>query len=276
MSYKEGSFKTKDKLNIFYRIWEVENPKGIVQIIHGFGEHSGRYQHVAEKLNSRGFVVVANDHRGHGKSEGIRNHAKSFFDYVEDEKILTDLVTKESGNLPLFILGHSMGSIIAYSYAIKYQDKIKGMILSGTGTRNSTNPVILNPIVIFLGTIAPKLQLPSMLDPNGLSYNKENVEKYINDPLVNFKTATCALGKNFITHYKKVREQLKQINIPILMQYGKDDQTMTGQEELFNSFGSKNKKKIVYENCKHEIYNEIFEDGKGAIEDMIQWIESLC
>ena len=136
MKNVERNFEGVKGLNIFYQSWLPENPKAIVQVVHGFAEHSGRYLNVVNEIIPLGYGVYADDHRGHGRSEGIRNYVDSFDQYVEDEKKLYDIIKEKHPNLPIFLLGHSMGSLIAIYVIKKYEDLYKGLILSGTGTFN--------------------------------------------------------------------------------------------------------------------------------------------
>ncbi|MFX1451268.1 MAG: alpha/beta fold hydrolase, partial [Promethearchaeota archaeon] len=113
MKHFENEYEGIAGLKIYYQCWLPDKPKAIVHIVHGFAEHSGRYLNVVNELIPLNYAVYANDHRGHGRSEGVRNHVDSFDQYVEDEKLLYDIIKKQHPNLPVFMLGHSMGSIIA-------------------------------------------------------------------------------------------------------------------------------------------------------------------
>ena len=113
MKHIESEFEGVGGLKIYYQAWLPENPKAAVQIVHGFAEHSARYKKVADFLNPLGYAVYADDHRGHGKSGGKINFANSMDEFVEDEKILFDIIKKKHSKLPVFMLGHSMGSGIA-------------------------------------------------------------------------------------------------------------------------------------------------------------------
>ena len=121
MEYKEDYFDGLEGHKIYYQCWIPENPKAVVQICHGGVEHIGRYKHLVSYLTKENLAVYGNDHRGHGKSEGIRNHIMSFDDYVEDLYTLSKIIKKNHKESPLFLVGHSMGSLVAQRYALKYQ-----------------------------------------------------------------------------------------------------------------------------------------------------------
>ena len=136
----ELSFQSSDGTVIHAYKWVAETPKAAVQIVHGAVEHAMRYDDFAQALSSRGFVVYAADHRGHGKTAGSLENAAYFSDKpggfsmaVDDLHELTQLISQENPGLPVFLLGHSMGSLMARVYASVYGSGLKGLILTGTG-----------------------------------------------------------------------------------------------------------------------------------------------
>ena len=132
LRHLEGTFEGKGGLAIFHQRWlPAGDARAVLLIAHGYGEHSGRYGNVVEEFVPRGYAVYALDHRGHGRSEGERVHVDHFDDYVEDLKTYLDQIRNETGDLPIYLLGHSMGSFIATSYAARYRDELTGLILSG-------------------------------------------------------------------------------------------------------------------------------------------------
>ncbi len=275
MKHIENYYDGYDGLKIYYQAWLPDNePKAIVQVFHGFGEHSGRYGNVVNRIVDKGYAVYINDHRGHGKSDGKRNHAKTLDEFVEDERKLTEIIKKNHpNNLPIFILGHSMGSLVGKLYSLKYQEEVKGLILSGTGIANFRVPAIMKYSALILGKLFPKFSAPSLLDPNELSSDQQVVNDYINDPLVHYKTISAALGRCFITYYDKVKDQLPSIKVPILIQSGEKDKLMLGREKLFDELGSEDKTMKIYPGCKHEVYNETKEQKESAINDLLDWLE---
>ena len=118
----EDKFEGVKGISIFYQAWIPESPKAVVQIVHGFAEHSGRYMNVVNELLPLNYAIYADDHRGHGRSEGKINYVDSFDDYVEDERILHEYIRDNHPNLPIFMIGHSMGSLIAVCFTKKYEN----------------------------------------------------------------------------------------------------------------------------------------------------------
>src|SRR5215831_1464803 len=125
----EGSFKAVDGIKIFTREWQpAGKPRAVVVISHGFNAHSGQYEWVAQQFVSKGLAVHALDHRGHGRSEGERFFIKKFADWTSDLATFIDIVKAREPGLPVFLLGHSAGGVIACGYTLEHQDKIAGLI----------------------------------------------------------------------------------------------------------------------------------------------------
>ena len=162
MKHIESNFIGTDDIRLYYQVWRPEkNSKAVVQLIHGLAEHSNRYLNVVNALVPSGYVIYASDNRGHGKSEGIRGYVNKFETFVKDQKIFFELIKENEPNLPIFLLGHSMGSIIAQLYAVEYPVGLKGLILSGAGTRlgGAGSSAFLRGITRLLSKINPKLSL---------------------------------------------------------------------------------------------------------------------
>ncbi|MFX1296813.1 MAG: alpha/beta hydrolase [Promethearchaeota archaeon] len=273
MKHFEDNFIGVDDVNIYYQVWRPdENPKAVVQIIHGYAEHSGRYLNVVNELIPRGYVLYANDHRGHGKSEGIQLYVKKFENFIEDEKIFLDLINRNEHNLPHFILGHSMGSTIAELLIVKYPENIKGLVISGVATQIKSIRGVKKALVKFLASIKPKMRVTLDLAP-GLSHDLEVVEAYRKDPLV-YKSATVKIGVEFAKAVAKAKKLLGQIKIPVLLQSGSEDPEMLGAEKFDELLTTIDKTVKIYEGLYHEVYNEVEEDRKVVLKDLGDWLDN--
>ena len=130
----EGTFAGRGGVPIYHQSWLPEPPAhSVLLIVHGYGEHSGRYGNVIDYFVPRGFAVCALDHRGHGRSGGERVYVERFEDYVDDLRTFFGIVRAQEPSLPIYLLGHSMGSFIAIAYAASYQSELAALILSGSG-----------------------------------------------------------------------------------------------------------------------------------------------
>ena len=274
MQYNEDIFLGLKNHKIYYQSWIPEQPKAVVQIIHGGVEHIGRYKHLVDYLTSSGIAVYGNDHRGHGKSEGRRNHIKSFDEFVEDCHKLTDIIKKEQKGKSIFLIGHSMGSLISQRYAIKYQKELKGLVLSGSGTRVPlSKPIELLARVMV--KIWPTFMGPAGIIPEELSSDPESVEDYINDPLINYKKATTAYGFCFLKHYPEIKNKIGTIKIPVLIQKGELDKLVINIQELIDDLKNADLTVKFYPDGWHEMYTETKEKREKAFSDLVQWMKNL-
>ena len=265
-------------------LWDkVENPKGVVQIIHGMQEHAKRYDNFAKYLNEQGLIVFASDLRGHGQTAIINNlplgysDGDIFWEIVQDQIIITDYL-KQKFNLPISIFGHSFGSMIAQRYMVENGFKIKNIVICGSTYTNSMQFKMGYQVAkicrVFKGKKAEAKLIEKMSlkeygktfkNGNWLSRDEKNWEKYNADEL-------C--GKPFPNNFywsffKNARNNYKNLNnipyyLPILLIAGTDDPVSgkNGMVKLFFTYG-KAKKRVylkTYLDARHEILNEINKD----------------
>ncbi|MFO7666808.1 MAG: alpha/beta hydrolase [Desulfobacterales bacterium] len=274
--YTEGYIKQND-LKIYYRQYKASPEKAIMIITHGLGEHSGRYLNVINRLVPKGISVFAPDFRGHGKSEGKRGHVLSFGDYLEDLDLISGVVIKEKKpGIKYFLLGHSLGGLIAINYAIRRQETVDGLIISspslGVTVKVPAIKAVLGKAMSFLW---PGLSLNNELDASKISHDEKVVAAYRNDPLVHDRV-TARWFTEFLSAMEKANNQASEIKVPFLMQIAGDDHLVNAaaSKSFFERVSSKDKTLHVYEGLYHEIFNEKEEDRKLAIDDLESWIDS--
>jgi acylglycerol lipase len=273
MKHLDDKITSSDGLQLYYQVWRPDDaPKAVVQVIHGFGEYSGRYTNVVNELVPRGYVIYADDHRGHGLSEGIEMYVKKFGNFVEDQKLFFELIQEKEGNLPHFVLGHSMGSVIASIYTVKYPTNIKGLVLSGVATHSRSLKGITKALAKFFGTIAGKMRMSVDL-ADGLSHDPAVVSAYKDDPLVH-KKPTMRLAAEFARGIDKARKSLGEIMVPTLVQSGGEDPEMLGAEQFNELLGAADKTVKIYEGLFHEVYNESEEERKIVLKDLGDWLDN--
>jgi len=275
MKTQSGKFTAQDGTIIFWKgcIPDV-SPKAVVHVIHGYAEHIDRYGNVVNELVPAGYAVIGNDHRGHGKSEGKRGHVQSFQEFIDDEKqFRRDVIKKQFPGIPYFVLGHSMGSLIAMNYVEQDAEGIRGLVLSGTGSQPGTDiPKILLTVTKILSKILPAVHVKSPLPPEFISRDKDVVKAYIDDPLV-YNVITPRLANEMNRYVVIGAENAFKIKIPVLIQLGSRDTAFSGQQELFEMIGAKDKTFKVYEGLKHEVYNELIADREKVLADLRNWLD---
>ena len=278
---KTKKLKGYNDYESFCYIWDnVENPKGVVQIIHGMQEHAKRYKDFAEFLNKNGYIVFASDLRGHGQTALINNakfgysDGDIFMEIVNDQIIFTDYLSKKY-KLPITILGHSFGSFITQRYMIENGFKIKNVVLSGstcTDTLQYKAGYAMASMLKFLGQKKKKAGLIENIsiksygkkyqNGNWLSRDEDNWHKYTQDPLCGMPF-TNNFYWSFFKHARKNYKNLKNIPfyLPILIVSGSDDPVSgkNGVIDLFLKYGKANKRVYLksYLNARHEVLNEI-------------------
>lgn len=273
MEEKQGKIAGIGGLELSWQAWLPTEPQAVVLLVHGFGEHCRRYNNVVEHLVPAGFGVWGIDHRGHGKSQGRLGHVDSFSDYVEDlHKFYQEVVAPAAGNLPRFVLGHSMGSIIAMNYVSMYSVGLAGCVLSGTGAASplSENKVV-SAATALLSTVAPKVRIKFPLPPEFISRDPQVVAAYKADPLVHDKMS-FRLGRGMSTALAAGVVAIQGLDIPILIQCGSEDESFIRQQELYDGLRSRDKTLKIYQGLKHEVYNELEADRKGVLADLLTWL----
>jgi len=270
-----ASVQTPDGLTLHtFEALPSGQPKALVYLVHGIGEHTGRYTHVMKHLNAHGYAVFGHDHRYHGQSGGEPRAGMTNFDaMVEDLKRQIDAVKLAHGGSKLFIYAHSMGSLISTLTLSKYPTLADGYISTGSPLQvDSAIPSFLRPLVIGLAKVLPNLPL-GPIDNTKLSRDPVVMNDYDNDPLNVRKPTTLGVAGLFGRALPNARANLGNITVPILILHGAID-TLTppaGSQTLYDGVGSSDKTLKFYPNLLHEIHNEP-EQGE-VFADMTAWLD---
>ena len=273
MEHREGRFEGLKEVGLYYQSWLPDgDPLAVLLVVHGLAEHSGRYGNVVDYFVPRGYAVCALDHRGHGKSEGLRGHVERFSYYVTDLKTYFDIVRAEYGDKKIFLVGHSMGAMIATSYAVRHQDGLAGLLLSGVGLKPgaSISPVLI-PVVRLLSALLPKLGV-TVLDASTICQDKAVVEAYVNDPLVYRGKTRARMGAELLKTIRELPREAPRINLPVLIMHGTSDRLCDpeGSRMLHEAVSSEDKTLKFYDGFYHEILNE--PDRDQVLGDMAAWL----
>ena len=183
----DARLTTADGLDLFWRGWTAPSPSGVLVIVHGLAEHSGRYDHVGRHFSGRGWAVYAFDARAHGRSPGPKVHVGDFAEFLEDVRSMVAFARERHAGLPLFLLGHSQGGLVALLYALQHPQGLAGVVVTSPllDAHPSLRPSKAFGLTLrFLQRVAPRLRLPSGVDPRTISRDPEVVRAYVQDPLV--------------------------------------------------------------------------------------------
>lgn len=199
--------------------------KAVLLFVHGLAEHSGRYGWPMEYFLPRGFACYAFDLRGHGRSGGTSVHVRHFDDYDDDVGAIVRLVKGRHPGTPLFLVGHSMGGVVALRHALGHAEQLDGLVLSSPGFDAHPDlrpPAWLANLARLLSTLAPSLLIRSDLDPSRISRDPAVVEAYRNDPLVSNKVS-ARWFTSFVAAQKDVFERADDLRRPVLLMQSEAD-----------------------------------------------------
>jgi acylglycerol lipase len=268
----EGSFNGAGGVAIHWQAWVPDgDPRAIVVVAHGAGEHAGRYEHVAARLVVEGYAVYAIDHRGHGRSEGARALIDRMDNAVGDLDALVLLAAAEHPSVPVFLLGHSMGGAIAVSYALEHQDHIAGLILSAPLAALAAAPPPVRVAARVLSALTPRLPL-FPIDPELVSRDPAVVKAYIEDPLNHHAKLPVRTVAEMAAAIDSFPGRVQAITVPTLIMYGTADRLCPpeGSVMLGARIGSADKTITPYEGLYHEILNEP-EQGR-VLDEISGWL----
>ncbi len=289
-----------DGFDVFVRRWEPESDaRAVLQIAHGAVEHGGRYARLAEYLNDHGIAVYAPDHRGHGNTAGDMERAgkageDGWNGIVADFAMLSDRIQHDHPGVPLFVLGHSMGSIVAQQYIEEHGDRLAGVILTGSwGTLGDTSAMVaaLDAAVAAEGRDAPSMMLQQMFgafnEPFGgetgfewLSRDQVEVQKYVDDPWSGSFAFSNGFVKDFFQGMAETWRNEDRIpkSLPVLIASGDKDpaggfsETTKILVSRYEELGLQDLTAKFYPDARHEILNETNRDEVQA--DILTWIEA--
>jgi alpha-beta hydrolase superfamily lysophospholipase len=271
----QESIISGDGTKLRRRTWTARSEvKGIVAIAHGHGEHSGRYEWLASRLNGAGFTVEAIDARGHGESEGPRVLIRDFNLLVRDFGALCDQILQNE-HAPLFMLGHSLGSLVTIGAVLPRQESIAGVILSGNALEGRKNlPSAAIPMLHVLARIMPNLRLLPALNAPDISTDPDVVRTYENDPLVDRGRWRLVTGSEIMKTIKLCRTALPGIHVPLFVIHGDKDRMLSvdGATFAIERTGSADKQLLI---CPGEYHEPLSGLGKEkAVTALIGWLSS--
>lgn len=260
---------------LFCRRWlPAQTSTAVVALVHGLGEHSGRYEHVARYFTAQNYAVFAIDLHGHGQSAGPRGHVSSFQNYFDDVSALLTYARKETQALPVFLLGHSLGGLIVLAYTLKYPAGLSAVIASAPALQDRTPlpgwKVALSKI---LSGVWPALALGNGLALSGLSRDQRVVEAYKADPLVHDRVTTLWAAE-FMAVRRWAMQSAHTMTAPTLILHGEADPIIApaGSREFFDRIPLADKRYIEYSALYHEIFNE--PEQLTVLKDVQTWIKA--
>lgn len=274
MQTAQGEFRGARGMSTYFQTWQPDSAaRALVIVAHGAAEHSGRYEGLAHFLTDRGFAVAALDHAGHGRSEGTPGFVESFDDFVETLHFFRTELQGIADGAPRFLLGHSMGGLIAAKYLLKYQDGLAGCVLSGPAIATDVQPGFFQLLMVrLLSFVAPRAGA-LQLDAEGVSRDPAEVAKYRADPMVYTGELSARLVAEIFRSMNTVQQRAAEIHLPMLIMHGSDDvlTAPSGSKYLHEHIASEDKVLKIYPGLYHEIFNE--PEKEAVMEELAQWLD---
>ncbi len=263
----ETSFAaTRDGLSQLRRRWAAPEPRAAMLLVHGIGEHSGRYEHVGAALAGAGIDTLGFDNRGFGQSGGRRAHVDSFDQFLDDVEDL--LAERRSLDVPVVLMGHSLGGLIATRYLVGRRSKPDLAVLSAPALHAEV-PRWQRVAAPVLGRVASTVFIESKIDGQLLSRDVEVQTAYVEDPLV-IAGATAGLGHAIFTAMRSAMAGIGRITVPTYVLHGEDDRLVppSASEPLGEQ---PNVTRKTWPGLRHECLNEPEQDD--VIADLIRWLD---
>jgi len=254
------------------RNWDCSDPKAVIVLVHGLGEHSGRYQAIGNYFIENGYALMSIDLPGHGKSSGKRGHIDNFSDFTTAIEHLHSLAKNKHPDKPIFLLGHSLGGLISTLLLLDKQHLFSGALLSGAAIQTPNEPSQWQiKIFTMISLLAPKMGLIKLAF-SGISRDENEIQKYERDPLVNKGKLSARLLVEMFNTMRICKRRAYEITLPIKIMHGSAD-TMTapaGSQYLYDQITSSDKTLNIYKGLYHEIFNE--PEANKIYAEIIDWL----
>ena len=267
VQFFEETLSSSDGVQLNVYRWIPEHAESSVLISHGWSEHAGRYDEVARWFASQGYAVHALDHRGHGKSEGLRGHVRRWSDYVEDLELVRQTIPESSQ----YLLGHSMGGLISVAYLLSYPENFRAVALSGPGM-DVSYPVPLLKVMLSkaLSQLWPTLRFDGEVDPEIVCGKADIVEAYRNDPM-NHGKVSARWFVEYLNTVESIKSQAHQLRTPLAIWHGQEDKLVEPwvSEKFFERLSGEHKQIQLVPDMLHEILYE--EDWPEIASQMKDW-----
>jgi acylglycerol lipase len=276
MKASESYFNTKDGQSLYFQKWVPGEVKACLLLVHGLGEHSSRYNELSLKMSERGIAVFSFDGRGHGKSviEKPNAYIANYEYYLDDSDEMVTICQNNYSELPLFLMGHSMGGGMVAAYLLKYSPKVNGVVLSSSLLKPSSD--VSKLLILASGLLSfllPKIKTIKV-DSTKLSHDLEVVKNYQSDPLVYQDGLPARTGHELLKMMRFIQNNVLNFKTPILMVHGTGDMLtpVEGTEDFYQRINSEDKTCLIYPELYHELFNELSKEE--ITHEVINWIVS--
>ncbi len=274
MNHFEFNWRTPDGLELFFQGWQPESkPKAVICLVHGLGEHCGRYEYLRQAVTDSGYALLTFDQRGHGRSEGRRGHAVSYKASLDDVTHLLEEARRRFPGKPCFLYGHSLGGSLVINYVLRRKPELNGVIVTSPWLRLAFRiPVFQLIMVQILNAVWPTFHQENSLDVRLISHDKEVVDAYKNDKFVHDRIS----ARLFTDSYRAscwALKQAKNFSLPLLLMHGNFDQitSFTASRQFALRVPGDCCLKI-WKGFRHELHNE--SKREEVFTFLVSWLET--
>lgn len=274
----DNFFQTSDNLSLYFKSTPAIVSKASVIFVHGVGEHIERYDDIFNAFAHHGYSCFGFDQRGFGRSEGEPGHVDFFSEYIEDlAKFIEKLGIKKT-ETPVFLFGHSMGSIVALSYTLRYPSTFRGLMIFSC-------PLILanwfidkgGYVTDILSIFSPRFKIQNRINPKELSDDPTVIKAFINDPLIVNKVSVKWI-REFKLASQHILVNAQRINVAALICHGKEDHiaAVYGSKLLYEKLGGDDKSLLIFDGLKHELLNHRPAERLTVLKKAFGWLDGHC
>jgi acylglycerol lipase len=271
--HAEGKLSGAGDRKLYWQSWiGSDSSKGVIVLVHGLHEHSGRYEWVATRLADAGYAVYALDHAGHGRSDGARGQIGRMPEVVAGVDALVTLAAGRHPGPAPFIVAHSMGSLITLDYLVGNPQELRGIVLSAPPLVQDVASPLLLKVAKVLSVVAPNAPTVE-LDSETVSRDPAIVEYHRTNPLMVKGKIRARTGAEFIGAVDRVTAGLAKVTQPIFVIAGSADKLVKseGANLVVEGAGSTDKTLKIYDGLYHEVFNE--PEKETVIADVIAWLD---
>lgn len=278
MDHCESTFKGSGALDLYFQSWRPatgREPKASLLVVHGVGEHSGRYDNVVNWFVPKRYAVYAFDLRGHGRSPGARGHVNRFDEFKEDVRAFLAVVSSKEPGRPVFMVAHSLGGLIGLYTVLHDPSGLAGIVASGPLLGQVPVSPALLTLAKLMSRVWPSLTMKTGLDVTALSRDQAVVDAYVSDPLVH-DLSSARLGTEIMAAIDWTQAHAAELNLPLLIVHGGADRLCQCEASgrFFEQVKFPDRDRCEYEGYYHEVFNDI---GKERVlADVEAWLGARC
>lgn len=273
MQHEEGRFTGAGDLALYYQCWrsQQQRPKATLVLVHGLGGHSSLFENLVSHLLPWGYVIYGLDLRGHGRSPGQRGHIITWAEFREDLSRFLQFVWMREPDLPCFVFGHSLGSVITLDYVLHCPGGLHGVIASAPPVGKFGVPPLKVAIGQFLSWAWPSFALSTSIDPSASSRNPDVLAAHAQDTLKH-TFGSARLLTEFLGAVNRLHNHAGNLQLPLLIVHGSADRIAfpAGSRNFFEKVAFHDKELREYPEAYHELYNDI--NYEQVLQDLDNWI----